>query len=398
MVPSRSVALVVIGLLMLAVVTGSVRSASRVTGLLWATGYDRDNDTVTLTPSALYVFHQRKLTAYDLAGGATLWEEPAPAVVASTPVVENGVVVAPDGFERYFERPDLLLSRTTRTIARDARTGAQLWTAPGAEQDVTAQSVLLADDDGGVPLLRDVGLRDGRTLWSRPAPGLVDAVVAGDAVVTASADGTLTVMRYADGSVTRTEKVPWPGDARLSVAAGHLIVTSQGTSGQANTVYRPDTLAELWRTGGALFDCGAVVCGTVAGALAGYDPDTGSARWRVAGMTVAWPAGDDRIVAASDLDGRFRLIDPASGRTLGAGGTGLGSWRPVARTVVSDAAPGPSAYLIRDENTLVRLDLSTGGQYSAGTIDGSGWIGCSHVEKYLLCLQESRLTVTAVDG
>lgn len=397
MVPSRSVALLVIGLFTLALVTGSVRSAPHLTGLLWSGPYDRDNDTVTLTPATLYVSHHATLTAYGLADGAVRWSAASPGVVAAVPSVAGGVIVAPDGFERYFERPDLLLSRTTRTIGRDARTGAVLWRAAGAPQDVTDRSVLLLDDTGGPPELRDVGLHDGRVLWSRPVPGLASVVVAGGAVVTAGVDGRLTVLRYADGAVTRTAKVPWPGNARLSAAAGRLVVTSQGSSGQANTVYRPDTLAELWHAGGSLFDCRAVLCGTVPGALIGYDPDTGAGRWRLPGVTVAWPVRDDRIIASSDLDGRFQLLDPATGRPLGAGSAGLGSWRPDGRTTVSGAPEASSAYVIRDEAALVRLDLRTGSQYLAGTVAGTGWIGCRNVAKYLVCLQNNRLTVTAVD-
>jgi hypothetical protein len=396
-VPSRSVALLVIGLFTLALVTGSVRSAPHFAGLLWSGPYDRDNDTVTLTPATLFVSHHATLTAYNLADGAVRWSAAAPGVVASVPSVADGVIVAPDGFERYFERPDLLLSRTTRTIARDARTGAVLWRATGDPQDVTDRSVLLLDDTGSGPELRDVGLHDGRTLWSRSVPGLAGAVVAGDAVVTAGADGRLTVLRYADGAVTRTEKVPWPGNARLSVIAGRLVVTSPGPSGQTNTVYRPDTLAAVWHAGGSLFDCRAVLCGTVPGALAGYDPDTGAARWRLAGVTVAWPVRDDRIITSSELDGRFQLLDPATGRPLGVASTGLGSWRPDGRTTVSGAPQAASAYVIRDETTLVRLDLRTGGQYLAGTVAGTGWIGCRNVAKYLVCLRDTRLAVTAVD-
>src|SRR4051812_1962144 len=265
MAPSRSVALFVIGLCTLIVVTGSVRSVSRAAHLLWVSPYDRDNDTVTLTPTTLFVSHRATMTAYDLAGGAVRWSVPAPAVVPTTPSEAGGVVVAPAAFERYFERPDLLLSRTTLTIARDARTGEQLWVAQGAPQDVTPQSVLLLDDTGDVPQLRAVAPLDGRTLWSRAAPGLAGVVVAGDAVVTADTDGRLTVVRYADGSTARTEKVPWPGNARLTVAAGRLIVTGQGTAGQTNIVYRPGTLTELWRADGALFDCHAVVCGAEPG-------------------------------------------------------------------------------------------------------------------------------------
>jgi hypothetical protein len=396
MVPSRSVALFVIGLFTLVLVTGSVRSAAHFSGLLWSGPYDPDNDTVTLTPTTLFVSHHATLKAYDLAGGAVRWSAPAPAVVATPASVADGVVVAPDAFERYFQRPDLLLTRTTRTIARDARTGAELWRAPGAPQDVTARSVLLLDDTGDVPQLRDVAPLDGRTLWSRAAPGLVSVVVVGGAVVTAGADGRLTVLRYADGTVTRTEKVPWPGSARLSVAAGRLVVTSQGPSGQTNTVYRPDTLAELWQAGGALTDCRAVVCGTVPGFLVGYDPDTGARRWRLAGMTVAWPVGD-RIVASSELNRRFQLLDPATGRPLGAAGTGLGSWPLDGRTDVAGAPVASSAYVIGDGTTVVRLDLRTGARYLAGMVSGTGWTGCRNVTAYLVCLQESRLSVTAVD-
>jgi hypothetical protein len=110
-------------------------------------------------------------------------------------------------------------------------------------------------------------------------------------------------------------------------------------------------------------------------------------------MTVAWPVGSDRIIAASDLGGQFQLLDPSSGRALSVERAGIGSWRPDARAT---SPPAASAYVIRDENTLVRLDLGSGKEYAAGTIDGSGWLGCGNVAKYLVCRQPSRLVVTAV--
>jgi hypothetical protein len=63
---------------------------------------------------------------------------------------------------------------------------------------------------------------------------------------------------------------------------------------------------------------------------------------------------------------------------------------------VSGAPQASSAYVIRDETTLVRLDLRTGGEYFAGTVAGTGWIGCRNVADYAVCLQDARLVVTAV--
>ena len=401
--PSRSVALLVVGLLTLVAVAGSARAAPSFAGALWSGPYDRDNDTLTLTPTTLFLSHHDAggpaLKAYDLATGVVRWSAPSADVMARVPSVAGGVIVAPDGFERYFERPDLLLARTTRTIARDARTGAALWRATGEAEAVTDRSVLLVDSTGSVPSLREVGLRDGGTLWSRTAPGLAQVAVVGDVVVTAGTDGRLTVLRDADGSVERTEKVPWPGLARLSSVAGLLVVTGQAPSGQTSTVYRPDTLAELWRAGGALTDCRAVLCGTEPGALIGYDPSTGARRWRLAGMTAASPLRNDRIVASSEGSGLFQLLDPATGRPLGGVGSGLGSGRPDSRTA---AGSGP-AFLLRgvttapDETAVVRLDLRTGEQSLQGTLEGTGWLGCRSAAKYLVCLQNSRLTVTAAD-
>jgi hypothetical protein len=398
--PSRPVALFVVGLVTLLLVTASARPATPVAGVLWAGAYDRDNDTMTVTPTSLFVVRQQTLTAYDLATGATRWSAPAPAVMSQVPSVADGVVVAPDGFERYFEQPDLVLARTTRTVARDARTGAVLWRAAGAPQVVSGGSVLLADGDR----LRDVGLHDGRSRWSRPVTGLSSAVVLGDAVVTAAADGRLTVLGYGDGSLRRTEKVPWPGRAWLSAAAGRLVVTSQGPSGlTSSVVYRPGTLAELWRADGTLADCHAVLCGTDPGGLIGYDPDTGARRWTAAGMTVAWPVRDDRIVASSELNGRFQLLDPATGRAVGAPGSGLGSWRTEGRSAVADAPAPSSVFALRGETdapggaVVVRIDVGTGSRYLLGAIGGTGWIGCRNVAKYLVCLRDSRLTVIAAD-
>jgi outer membrane protein assembly factor BamB len=405
--PSRPTALLVIGLLTLLAVAASAPPAPPLVHALWSAAYDPDDDTVTLTPTSLYLYRHGAgapaLTAYDLATGAPRWSAPAAGAFAQSPSVADGVLVAPDGYEQYFNRPDLLLTRTTRTIARDAQTGATLWRAAGAPQYVTDQSVLLADaDTGGVHRLREVGLHDGRTRWSRPAPGLSDVVVVGDAVVTATAGGRLDVLGYDDGAIIRTAKVPWSPDAsRLSAAAGVLVVTGPGPAGRTNAMYRPDTLAPLWRVGGTVTDCGAVLCGADAGGLTGHDPDTGTRRWQVPGMTVAWPLRADRIIASSELTGQFQLLDPATGTRLGTVGTGLGSWRTDGRSAVDGDRATPYAFVLRGvtgaagRTAVVRLDLRTGDPYPLGAIDGTGWIGCRAVTGYLLCVGDSRVTVIA---
>jgi outer membrane protein assembly factor BamB len=389
--PPRSVTLFLVGLLTLAGVTGSVRPAADSAGPRWSAAFDRNDDTVTLTPTSLYLFHHDAtspaLKAYDLATGALRWSAPAPDIVAEAPAVSAGVIVVPDDFERYFNRPDLLLARTTRTIARDARTGAALWRAAGAAAEVTDRSVLLA----GAGQVLDVGLRDGRTLWAQPAPGLASVVVLGDNVITATADGRLTVLRYADGAVIRTRQVPWAENSRLSAAAGHLVVT-----GRVSTVYRPDTLAELWHSDGLLADCRATLCGPAPGGLTGYDPDTGARRWQAPGMTTAWPLRDDRVVATSDLTGTFQLLDPASGARLGPAGTGLGTWRTDPSWAV-DAA-GTSAFVVHDGTALLRLDVRTGARSLVGPADGAALIGCHTVPAYLVCRHDTRVTVTALDA
>jgi hypothetical protein len=407
-VPSRSVALFVVGLLTLILVTASARPAPPFGGALWSTPYDRDNDTVTLTPTSLYLFHHDAggptLKAFDLATGAVQWSAPAPDLVAQVPAEVAGVLVAPDGFERYFNRPDLLLARTTRTVARDAKSGAVLWRAAGAPEDVNDRSVLLlvAAAPGGVDQLRDVSLHDGRTLWTRPAPGFASVAASGDTVVTGATDDTLTALRYGDGSVTRTEKVAWPDNGWLSFAAGDLVVTSQEPGGQATTVYRPDTLAQLWQSDGPLTDCYVVLCGSGPGGLTGYDPRTGAVRWRLPGMTVASPIRPGRIIASSEVNGVFQVLDPASGRPIGAAGTGLGTWRSVDSSAV-DGVPAQSSTIVLsgvpespDETAVARLDIRTGRQDVLGAVQGTAWIGCRSLPKYLVCLQNTRATVTAV--
>lgn len=406
--PSRSVLLFIVGLLTLVTVTGSAGATPHLVRALWSAPFDRDDDTLTLTPTALYLFHHEAgapmLKAYDLASGAVRWSVPATDIVAQPPVVADGVIVLPDGFERYFNQPDLILSRTTRTIARDARTGAALWRAAGAPADVTGRSVLLVDTEpGDVAQVRDVDLHDGHTLWSRPVPRLSNVVVLGDMVVAAATDGSLTVMRSGDGSVSRTGKVPWPDNGWLSVAAGRLMVSNLGPANHQSTVYRPGTLTRLWQIDENLTDCGPVLCGTDLSGLNGYDPDTGERRWRMAGMTIAWPVGADRVIASSELNGQFQLIDPATGRPVGAAGTGLGTWRDDGRSAV-DGEPTPSSALVLrgvtddpSRSAVVRLDVRTGDQNVLGTIGGTGWIGCRNVAKELVCLQDTRLGVTAVD-
>jgi hypothetical protein len=147
----------------------------------------------------------------------------------------------------------------------------------------------------------------------------------------------------------RSTAVPWLDDGgSLTAAAGRLVISDGNRAGGMSTVYRPDTLTELWRADGALTDCGAVLCGADATGLVGYDADTGARRWRAAGMATAWPLRQDRIMASSEqLDGRYQLIDPVTGRQLGTAGTGLGSWPTDGRSAIQGEAVASGAFVPR---------------------------------------------------
>jgi hypothetical protein len=62
----------------------------------------------------------------------------------------------------------------------------------------------------------------------------------------------------------------------------------------------------------------------------------------------------------------------------------------------------PYAYVLRGvpnapgKTAVVRLNTRTGEQSVLGAVDGTGWIGCRNITKYLVCLQDNRLTTTAV--
>jgi outer membrane protein assembly factor BamB len=407
LVPPRPLVLAAIGALTLAALTASARPTAQGVRPLWSAPYQQD-DTLTLTPTSLYVSHHGPgaptLDAYDLATGRSRWSAPATDVVIQVPAVSDGVIVAPDGYEKSSDRPDLVMFRTTRTIARDAQTGAALWRASGAPQGVTDDAVLLSDAGSpGTARVRKVGLHDGRVIWSRATPGLASVAVVGHSVVTATGDGRLTALRDTDGSVLGSVRVGWPDGGTLAAAAGHLVVGNGDPAAGTSTVYRPETLTALWHADGPLVDCGAVLCGADAAGLVGHDPGTGARRWRLAGMATAWPLRQDRIMATSEPpNGPFQLLDPVTGRRVGTPGTGLGTWPADGRSTVEEDAGAPGALALHAtgdvpaRTAVVRVDLETGDRDVIGAIDGVNRIGCRTVTGYLVCPQGSRVAVTAL--
>ena len=413
---ARRFALAAMVLLTVLTATGSARPEPRGVRPLWTTPF-RDGDALYTTDTMAYVGRTAAggatLTAYDLATGKLRWTAPTGETVTNlTPAGAAGMLLIPDAFadvrRRLADGSNLVSVVITGTAGRDAGTGELLWRGPGEALEVDDATTLLGDhdDQGGVTRLRLVRLRDGGTIWTRETPGLQEwaiSTIAGRPaeLITATGRGELTILRYADGTLLRTGRVPWvTGQAEAGVYAvltttpGHLLVTRSLADGRVTTVYRLDDLAELWHTGGDVADCGPVICVLDGITLNGRDPATGARRWHLPGIGgVSW-AGDDRVLAASARqDGSYRVVDAATGRPVGDAVSGFGTWV---------GQPGRSVLLLRDtaetppRSAVIRLDLATGAQFLMGAVRRTGQFGCAGVRAYLVCLNGRELDVTAV--
>jgi hypothetical protein len=100
------------------------------------------------------------------------------------------------------------------------------------------------------------------------------------------------------------------------------------------------------------------------------------------------------VLADSAGDGRYALIDTATGTVVVSLGAG---------TVVRDAVRSVPAYHLHPiapsgrRVAVGRIDLATGGLQVRGILDAAGPQGCTAVADTLICvMRDGRLTVTDV--
>ena len=103
-------------------------------------------------------------------------------------------------------------------------------------------------------------------------------------VVTVSEDDRLTFLRYADGSIIRSQALSRRA-TEVAFAGGYVLGvdrSDQPPFTTSTTVYRWDDLTPLWTTDteDGLMGCRPLLCGFDNKGLVAHDPSTGLVRWR----------------------------------------------------------------------------------------------------------------------
>jgi outer membrane protein assembly factor BamB len=264
-------------------------------------------------------------------------------------------------------------------------------------------------DDGELARLQLIRLTDHRVIWDQPTPGARNLAVgyAGDRpdkIVTAGDNGEVVIYRFADGSVLTKARIPWarPDPQQgiftdLVPSQGYLAVNRTEPHTSIMTVYRMDTMAQLWRTdrtGGFAFDCAPAFCVNAGNGMVAYDAATGAVRWQLPDTVGALTTGADRVVLSNGSeDGTSYLIDATTGARIGPPALGSTVW---------DAHPDGALLLLRstttpaDRTSVTRWDLTTGRQDVLGTMDKMLGYRCEAVRRFLTCQRGNQFQVTAV--
>jgi hypothetical protein len=213
------------------------------------------------------------------------------------------------------------------------------------------------------------------------------------------------VLGFDDGRRVTGARIPWArndperGQFNDLTASGDHLLVNRNRQGNADlSVYRLDTMTELWNLDshqyGYAFPCGPGICVSNDGGLASYDPDTGRARWHLPGIANGWSPSDSRVVVAEpENDGRQFLVDSETGRRVGGYGTGETVWTtdsPDALLVLKETASPP------DRTSVTRWDLATGRRDLLGSVDRIIVNRCQAVAHYLGCYERNTYAITAV--
>ncbi len=419
--PIRRIALGVITALCLLLVTGSARPAGPLVHLLWHVPI-AVNDATTLTDDTMYLHHATtagaRLTAFDLATGAVRWSRITGQVVGYVEAAPQAGILLAAADRQSVPLPigdtaDLATRFTRATVALDAATGAELWTAPGEVQSVEGDSALMfdVDDQGNQVRMWLLRLRDHHTAWSvdtRGAPTQIVATTGGvpSKIVTASAGGEIRILRYGDGKLLRTARIAWTTPQPTAdiwndmTAVGDVLVVNRSTQDRVEaTAYRLDTMAEVWRAPGIrsfVFDCGAVVCVTDNVGMTGHDAHSFRLLWSLPDVVSAQPAGPDRILVGQiGEDARQWMVDTATGAPIGdpIQGSPITTGGPDGALLVLHSTTSPP-----DRTSITRWDPATGRQVLLGSMSRLLGYRCEAVPRFLTCYRGDSYEVTAVAG
>ncbi len=350
LVTARPAAFVAVVLLVLAL--GG--SAAPPAGLRHVLTVENTSGAFALSPAGLFTAHfgrapgrQAIVRRHSLDGPSPRWSTELPQTVGSLDVVEPaGVLVV---------GPARVLMTTSvdavQTTVLDSGTGGILWsTRADRVLRLADTGALMTRETSGSVMLRRVGLRTGRTLWSREL-GPDSYVDAGDpaagpsgAVVTVDRRGRAAVLDADDGAVLATAELGVApgeidddgiGDTAMYAAVGSQLHVARRDDGEASlTAYRLPDLQLLWRTTTAPLSrptwCAPQsICVATAAGLTVLDSDTGKVRWSDSrwrsgfGTRAAGLPGPPRIAGlAGPPDSGLALLDPATGTTLSMLGAG----------------------------------------------------------------------------
>jgi outer membrane protein assembly factor BamB len=407
--------LAVLAVLGLVAAGGSARPAAPFLHTAWSTEM-LEGDAAGFTDTTAYVSRgndgRTEITAYRLTDGHQLWtsllDEIGP--LSPEPIGDGQVVLLrTDPTTVVQQEPDsrinLFFYRTT--IALDAVTGAELWRAAGEQGAPASGRVLLGehDDHGDLVRLTMVGLRDGRRVWSRPVAGAESWTILepGDRpaeVVTVGTDNRVTFLRYTDGSVIRSAKLP-DRVSTVGFVEGYLLAVYARVETLAyrenTTVYRWDDLSPQWTietTDGGIIECAPLLCTTDQAGVVAHDPATGRELWRMPGVQAARTVRDNRLLLYDfEDDGNTMLVDAMTGRRIGRSTPGQVPWARAEHdsVLVLRHTVQPTGLV-----SVTRLDLATGTTTLLGAIDPVQEIACWDLDHYLACPDRGRLVITAV--
>ena len=397
--------------------TGSAVPGTRGVRPLWSMSVAR-SQSLALTGDSVFVQRttgdRSSVTAYTLATGAVRWQRSFAGTIGYLQAVDQaGMLLVPaDGRAVPLEPgdPDVGPDFHRQTVAVSTATGAELWRTAGEPAVVTADTALMTEHeaDGDVTRMRVIRLGDHRTVWGRAVPGARNQVVAmagtrPDKVITATGRGEIRIFSYATGALVSSARIPWvtprPEDGYfndLTTSGGYLVVNRARSEIFEMSVYRMDTMAEVWRardTNGYAFTCASSLCLNYGGGLVAHDPATGRVRWRLDDVTNAQPVGADRLLLDDGAeDGRQVLVDATTGTRIDeARGSTAWTSEPYSWVLLLRSTTSPA-----DRTSITRWDLGTGRRSLLGSIDAMLGYRCQAVPGYLTCTRGDAFEVTAV--
>jgi outer membrane protein assembly factor BamB len=414
----RQAGLALVAVLCVLTVTGSARPEPRGLRTLWSISEAGDDFSV-VGDMAFVLSPQdgRMLTAYDLTDGSIRWERRVAAETSHmTAAEEAGVLLLPatftdlstatDGTE-YFAG-DVNLD----VLAVDAHTGATLWQQRGDVYSTTADTVLLSRWDpitARISNLKVVRLSDGVSLWSRDYTSVTHVVTTGvgdhpDKIITATVDGRVDVLRWADGTRLVGARLPWVPDpapegwyADMTTIGDTLYVAQTETMHTAVTAYALDALRPKWQVlgppSGTASNCGSVLCVSDGVTMTAYDAETGAQLWHTPGWTWASPLSPGRLLGEYRVAASRAVLDERTGRLVADLGTGFAQWDEVnQKLIVLRFTASPAGF-----STVTEVDPDTGASSLLGKVDAATEGRCWFRDDRLVCQHlTGALTVTDV--